>query len=48
MDYLIHYVKFEMWTAMFYVNYLSYFQQWNLNKDMTFLGSSIDSKLKFF
>ena len=48
MDYLIHYVMFEMWTAIFYVNYLSYFQQWNLNKDITFLSSSIDSKLKFF
>ena len=30
-DYLIHYVNFEMWTTLFYVNYLSYFQQWNLN-----------------
>ena len=32
MDYLIHYVKFEMSTALFYVNYLSYFQQRNLNE----------------
>ena len=27
MEYFIHYVKFEMLTALFYVNYLSYFQQ---------------------
>ena len=26
-EYLIHYVKFEMWPALFYVNPLSYFQQ---------------------
>ena len=31
MKYLIHYGKFEMWTALFYVNYLSDFYQWNLN-----------------
>ena len=40
MEYLIHYVKFDMWTALFYVNYLSYFLQRNF--------SSIDSKLGFF
>ena len=31
LEYLIHYVKFEMWAALFYVNYLPSFQQWNLN-----------------
>ena len=40
-DYPIHHVRSEMWTALIYVNYLSYFQQWNLY-------SSIDSKLGFF
>ena len=47
-DYLIHYVKFEMWTALLYVNYLSYFQQWNLDSDITFPNSFIDSKSEFF
>ena len=37
-----------MWTASFYVNYhLSYFKQWNLDKDINFPNSSIDSKLGF-
>ena len=31
LEYLIYYVKFKMWAALFYVNYLPYFQQWNLN-----------------
>ena len=35
-----------MWTALFYVNYLSYFQQWNL--EHKFPSSPIDSKLGFF
>ena len=47
MGYLVH-VTFEMWTALFYINYLSYFQQWNLDKDIIFPNSSIDSKLGFF
>ena len=45
-EYFIHYVKFEMWPALFYVNSL-YFQQWNSNWEIDFLNSSIDSKLGF-
>ena len=37
-----------MWTALLYVNYLSYFQQWNLDSDITFPNSFIDSKSEFF
>ena len=48
MDYLIHYLKFEKLTALYYVNYLSDFQKWNLNKDINFPILSIDSKLGFF
>ena len=36
-----------MWIASFYVNSL-YFQQWNSNWDIAFLGLSLDSKLRFF
>ena len=42
------YVKVEMWTAWFYINYVSYFQQWNSDKDINVPNSSIDSKLAFF
>ena len=27
MEYLIHYVKFEKWIALFYVSHLSYFKE---------------------
>ena len=37
-----------MLTALFHVNYLSYFQKWNLDKEIDFPNSSIDSKLGFF
>ena len=30
-----------MWSALVYANYLSYFQQWNLDKDINFPNSSI-------
>ena len=36
-----------MLTALFYANYLSYFQQWNLDKDVNFPNSSIDSLHSF-
>ena len=36
-----------MLTALFYVNYLSYFQQWNLDKDINFPNSSIDFLHRF-
>ena len=26
MEYLIHYVKFKMWPALFYLNFLSHFR----------------------
>ena len=42
------YVKFEMWTALFYVNYLSYSQQSNLDKNINIPNSSIDSTLGIF
>ena len=29
-EYILHYVKPEMWAALFDINYLSYFEQWNL------------------
>ena len=44
--YFIHYIKFEMWVVLFYVNYL-WFQQWNSNWDIAFFNSSLDSKLEF-
>ena len=44
--YLIHYITFEMWVVLFYVNYLC-FQQWNSNWDIAFFNSSLDSKLEF-
>ena len=44
--YFIHYIKFEMWVVLFYVNYLC-FQQWNSNWDIAFFNSSLDSKLEF-
>ena len=47
LEYLIYYVKFKMWAALFYVNYLPYFQQWNLNQDINFPYCFIDSKLRF-
>ena len=34
-----------MWVSIFYVNYLYYFQHWNLDKDLNFPNSTIDSKL---
>ena len=34
-----------MWAISGYVNYLSYFQQWNLNQDVTFHNPTIDCKL---
>ena len=34
-----------MGTGSGYVNYLSYFQQWNLNQELTFYNPTIDSKL---
>ena len=36
-----------MLTALFYVNYLSYFQQRNLDTDINFPNSSIDSLHRF-
>ena len=44
--YFIHYIKFEMWVVLFYVNYLC-FQQWNSNWDIAFFNSSLHSKLEF-
>ena len=38
---------FEMWTALLYLNYSFSFQQWNLNQEVIFPNSSIDSKLGF-
>ena len=38
---------FEMWETLFYINKPSHFQQWNLNWDLAFPNSSIDSKLEF-
>ena len=46
-EYLIHCVKFEIWPALYYINSLSYFHQWNPNCDIAFLTSSIDLKLQF-
>ena len=40
----IHYINFEMWPVLFYVNPL-YFQQCNSNWDRVFSNSSLDSKL---
>ena len=34
-----------MRTGSGYVNYLSYFQQWNLDQELTFYNPTIDSKL---
>ena len=45
-EYFIHYINFEMWPVLFYVNPL-YFQQWNSNWDRIFCNSSLDSKLRF-
>ena len=36
MEHFIHYVKFAMRTALFYVNCLPYFQQRNLNLEQNF------------
>ena len=36
-----------MWTTLIYVNYPSYFQQWNLNEDIIFPNLSIGAKLRF-
>ena len=47
MEYLIHYVKFGIWIFVFYVTYLSYFKQWNLNQDITFPNSFIESRFEF-
>ena len=44
--YFIHYIEFEIWPALFYVNSL-YFQQWSSNWDIAFFNSSLDSKLGF-
>ena len=38
---------FEIGTALFYVNFSPYFQQWGLNQDLTFPNLSVDSKLGF-
>ena len=42
-EYLIHYVKSEMWPALFYVNSFC-FEQWNSNWDVAYFNSSLDSK----
>ena len=46
-EHLIHYVEFEMWPALFYVNSL-YFQKWNSKWDIAFLKSSLDLKFVKF
>ena len=45
-EYLIHYVKLEMWPALYCVNSL-YFQQWISNWDIAFLNFTLDSNLAF-
>ena len=47
MENIIHYVKFEIWTKLFYVNYLSYFQQRIIIYDINFPNSSIESGVRF-
>ena len=37
MDCRTHHVKFDMWTAFFYVNYLSCSQQWNESCNFTII-----------
>ena len=38
--YLIHYIMFEKWPVLFYVNSF-YFQQWDLNWDIVFFNLSL-------
>ena len=45
-EYFIHFIKFEMWLALFYINSF-YFQQWISNWDIAFFNSSLDSKSEF-
>ena len=40
------YIKFDMWTALFYI-YSLYFQRWNSNCKIAFFNSFLDSKLGF-
>ena len=39
-EYLIHYIMFEKWPVLFYVNSF-YFQQWDLNWDIVFFNLSL-------
>ena len=39
MEYPIHYVKFEMWTAVFYINYLSTKEAYNYSQFTKEAGS---------
>ena len=41
------YVKFEKLPDLFYVNFPSYFKQWNLNEVVIFLSLSAKSILGF-
>ena len=45
-EYFIHYIKFEMWLVLFYLNSF-FFQQWNSNWDIVFFNSPLDSKWRF-
>ena len=45
-EYFIHFIKFEMRLALFYINSF-YFQQWISNWDIAFFNSSLDSKSEF-
>ena len=42
----VHYIKFEMWSDLFYVNFF-YFQRWNSNWGIALFNSTLGSKLRF-